>query len=111
MTPLCGEEATTLYGAPFADAHNEFLQFLLTCGVLGVIGYFGTMLTGCVKPRSLNSQHSLQSPAESRDISMTLFACQTVIAAYLAQGLVNNPQTVTTPLLFLFLGICNAGIS
>lgn len=29
-------------------------------------------------------------------------------AAWIAQGMVNNPQIVVTPLLFVFLGVLNA---
>ena len=93
MTPLCGEEATLLYGAPYADAHNEFLQLLLTCGFFGVIGYFGTLLAGCFRVRRTGWKLPVR---------------QIVIAAWLAQGIVNSPQVMTTPLMFIFLGICNA---
>ena len=90
MVPLYGNEMTILYGAPFADAHNEFLQFLLTTGILGVTGYFGTLLSG------LFGKNRVREPSP-------YFL---VIAAFMAQGLVNNPQIVTTPLLFIVLSIC-----
>ena len=92
MVPLYGNEMTILYGAPFADAHNEFLQFLLTTGILGVTGYFGTLLSG------LFGKNRVREPSP-------YFL---MIAAFMAQGLVNNPQIVTTPLLFIVLGICLA---
>ena len=95
MMPLYGNEMTILYGAPFADAHNEFLQFLVTTGILGVTGYFGTMLTGCFR------NHADRTGAQAGQV------CRMVIAAYIAQGMVNNPMIMTTPLLFIFLAVCH----
>lgn len=90
--PLYGNEMTILYGAPFADAHNELLQFLLTIGIAGAIGYFGTILTTCLKKKD-------PVPGMTGGI---------LAAAWIAQGMVNNPQIVVTPLLFVFLGVLQA---
>ena len=82
-----------LYGAPFADAHNEFLQILITTGITGVIGYFGFFIS---------SMLTMVRKAD-RDSASAIGA--TVILAFLFQGVVNNPQIFTTPILFAFLGI------
>ena len=91
MVPLYGNEMTLLYGAPFADAHNELLQFLMTCGILGAAGYFAALIGGCFTRKR-------------GGFPMWAF----VAAAYLLQGLVNNPHIVNTPLLFLALGVFRA---
>lgn len=88
-----GEEIRLLYTAPFADAHNEMLQFLVTTGILGVTGYFGLLISAAV----LYGKKASRFPI--------LMMGTVTICSYLAQGMVNNPQIFTTPLLFLFLGI------
>ncbi len=91
-----GTEIQQWYGRAFIDAHNEFLQFLSTTGIAGVVGYFGLMfacLTGC-----------LRKAKESPILIMGVIT----IVSYLGQGLVNNPQIFTTPGLFLFMGAMNS---
>lgn len=77
----------------FIDAHNEMLQFLITTGILGVIFYFGILL--CLLTKSIRAY---------RKNELALFGILG-IASFLAQGLVNNPQAATTPILFVGLGI------
>ena len=93
MSEEYGREMEVLYGAPFADAHNEFLQILITTGITGVIGYFGFFIS---------SMLTMVRKAD-RDSASAIGA--TVILAFLFQGVVNNPQIFTTPILFAFLGI------
>lgn len=84
-------ESIEKFGYYFIDAHNEFLQFLVTTGIAGTIGYFGMIfccIFCCVKQQSKAS---------------TVIACTLLTA--LAQGIVNNPLVFTTPYLFVFMGI------
>lgn len=93
MEERYGAEMRRLYTYPFLDAHNEALQFLAVTGILGVVSYFGMQVSlwvSCVRNRN--------------ESTAALLGC-VGIAAYMLQGLVNNPQVFTTPLLFLFLGI------
>jgi len=93
ISPNRGEEMLQLFGNYFADAHNDLLQFLAVTGILGVISYFGmqiSVLARCIK---------------SRNKSTVLLAGVAGVAAYMAQGLVNNIQIVVIPLLFIFLAI------
>ena len=88
-----GAEMRTRFGPVFIDAHNELLQFLAVTGIFGMISYMGmqiSLLVSCIR------QRSTQPLAVVGIIGIT---------AYMLQGLVNNPQVFTTPLLFLFLGI------
>ncbi len=91
----CGVEMREIYTTPFIDAHNEFLQFLVTTGIIGIIGYFGIylgILIECVK--------------KYRDkINMWNTVAGITLCAYLVQTIPNNPQVFTTPLIFLFIGI------
>lgn len=76
------------------DAHCEFLQMLFTTGIVGVIGYFGislSVLVRCIRAYRRNCPEAL--------------AGVLAVSTYLAQGMFNNPQIATTPLLFVMLGI------
>lgn len=87
------EEMRSLYEQPFIDAHNEAIQFLAVTGIVGMVSYMGmqiSMMVRCAKDYSHNP---------------IALVGLTGIAAYLAQGLVNNPQIFITPLLFIFMGI------
>ena len=96
MTPLYGREMTKLFGAPFADAHCEFLQMLITTGIAGTAGYFGA-LAGSL---AIALKHVKKQPM--------LTAGMLAIASYLAQGVVNNPVPACSPILFVIMGITGA---
>ncbi|MFP3156028.1 O-antigen ligase family protein [Lachnospiraceae bacterium ZAX-1] len=88
-------ELSQIFGssARLIDAHNEFLQFLVTTGLLGAIGYFGMLISSIVKFGKMTKKQPL------------LLIGSVTALSYLMQGLVNNPQTFTTPLLFIFFGV------
>lgn len=91
-----GAEMTRLFQAPYIDAHNEFLQFLVTSGVAGVAGYFGFLISALIRYWKRMKEQPL--------LLMTVG----MIGAYIVQGLINNPQVFTTPLLFVYLGIAES---
>ena len=91
-----GEEMVALYGAPFTDAHCEFLQMLVTTGILGVIGYFGLLIS---------SMAAALKKTAARPAALIGAAA---LGAYLLQGIVNNPTVTVTPILFTVLGIMTA---
>lgn len=80
-------------GAQLVDAHNEFMQILTTMGVLGVVGYFGLLISTVVKA----AKEVVTKPVMLMGV--------VVILGYMAQALVNNPTIFLTPYLFLMLGI------
>lgn len=92
-----GQEIRNFFGgAVLVDSHNEFLYILSTLGIVGVIGYFGLMvsyLARCFRTAKENPLLLLGAAA---------------ILASLLQGLVNSPQIFSTPLLFVLLGILQA---
>lgn len=82
----------------FADAildtaHNEYLQYLLTIGIAGLLGYCA-LLVGTV---SAAYKHAKESP-----LALALIVG---IFAYAAQAIVNIAQPASTPILFLLLGM------
>lgn len=89
-----GEEMQARFSVKFIDAHNEGLQYLLSIGIVGTMLYFAILLgifVSAVKAIRAGNENAMFA------------VC--AIPAFLAQGLVNNPQIVTTPLLFIGLGI------
>lgn len=88
-----GAEMMEKYNSLFYDAHNEILQFLTVSGIFGVVSYMGMQISVVVT--GIRKQEKLPE---------AVLGC-VVALAYMAQGMVNNPQVFTTPLLFLFLGI------
>lgn len=81
------------FGARLLDAHNEFLQYLVTTGVVGVAGYFGFLF------------YHISSWWKKYAENPILIMGVVTVCSYLAQGLVNNPQIFITACLFVFLGI------
>lgn len=78
--------------APFDNAHNEYLQYLVTGGLCGLILYL--MLIGSFVIR-LTIRHD-------QPLSGAIAA---VVIAYAAQAITSLNQPITTPLLFLFFAI------
>ena len=78
--------------------HNEYLNYLVTQGILGVGAYIALLASGTVR-----------AIRKSYDNPLTLVFISAVLG-YAVQAVVNLYQPITTPTLFLFLamseGIC-----
>lgn len=85
------DEMIALTDYYYMDAHNEFLQFLVTSGVVGTLSYFGLFVVSIV--RGLTRKTSIGAVASA------------VCLVWLVQGIVNNPMVLTTPYLFIAFGI------
>ena len=89
-----GEEVANVFGgAILVDAHNEILQFMITMGLVGTVGYFGLLISTGVT--------SFKKYAKQPEFLLGV----TVVCGYVAQAMVNNPTVFLTPYLFLMLGI------
>lgn len=80
-------------GARLVDAHNEFLQLLVTTGIFGAVGYFGLLVSTAVRGAKKYAKQPL------------LLFGTVMVCSYMAQGMANNPTIFLTPYLFLLLGI------
>lgn len=81
------------------NAHNEFIQYLLTMGVAGLIAYISVL--GFALKKLI-----------SRREELALFgALATGVFAYAVQSFVNITQPITTPLLFVFIAFANCETS
>lgn len=90
-------DALKQFGYYFVDAHNEFLQFLVTTGIIGCISYFGMIITTIVK--------NLSSIERRKQEDGLPVITGVILIVWIIQGLVNSPTVFITPYLFLFMGI------
>lgn len=77
-------------------AHNEFINYLLTQGVLGLAAYLGVMITAVAR----GIKRAEKNP-------MVLVFISAVIC-YLSQSVVNLYNPIVTPTLFIFLSLAEA---
>lgn len=86
-----GKEIIAYCNLSFDNAHNELIQYLLTLGALGLIGYLLFVLGG---------MHTLYRKMKQCPYAAAAFAAA---ATYLIHSVVTVNQPITTPLLFLLL--------
>lgn len=80
----------------FDAAHNEYLQYLVTLGVIGFIAYL-TALIYCLY-KGFQYAHS-----DSLILAVTL-----ILFSYAIQGFFNISMITTTPYFFIFMGILSS---
>ncbi|MDD4312745.1 MAG: O-antigen ligase family protein, partial [Eubacteriales bacterium] len=79
--------------AALDTAHNEYLQYLVTNGALGLGCYLAAMLLALREGFRKSSREPVYR-------GLTL-----AVIAYLAQAAVNIAQPMTTPILFVLIGV------
>ena len=87
------EEMLAVTGTVYDSAHNEYLQYLVTMGLFGLVSYLGLLISSvgnCIKGMKKDKSF------------LPIAAC---IIAYGAQAFFNVEQPVTTPFLFVFLAL------
>lgn len=85
---IYGDKMYYLTGAYYDNAHNEFLQYLITTGITGFCCFYGFVISQIRKVKT--------------DYEIIIACC---IICYLAQSIVNINQVVTTPLLIIMLSV------
>lgn len=92
------DEMLQITGTVYDNAHNEYLQYLVTMGLFGLFSYLGLMasvLAACVR-------YSRKKPE--------LSALGLALCSYLIQAFFNLNQSITTPYVFLLaaliIGMC-----
>lgn len=91
MQNLYKEEMMQKTGMNFDNAHNEFLQYMVTQGILGLLTYV-LFAASAVKSGFKEGGRYQRAAALS-------------CVCYLAQSAVNISQSITTPLFFVFLAL------
>ncbi|MBQ6796493.1 MAG: O-antigen ligase family protein [Clostridia bacterium] len=95
---FASDPKATLPGAIVLNAHNEWLQYLITTGIVGTAAYaFMWAAPAC---DALFIRKKMSAPRA---------AVLAAVAAYAAQAVVNNPQPLCMSVLFLFLSMYRAG--
>lgn len=79
-------------GSVLADAHNIYLDILISSGILGLIGFFGVIVG------------VLNKNLKSFKISLMAVCSVMCVGAYLMAGMLNGNLIVTTPIFFILLG-------
>lgn len=97
LSAAYGTEIAAYSGLRFDNAHNEYIQYLLTLGAVG-LGSYLLFAGACI---------ANMARAARRDLAAA--ACAAAACAYLVHALISLNQPETTPLLFLTLSAC-AGI-
>lgn len=87
-------EETIEYTRQYFDAaHNEYIQLLLTIGVLGVVSYIAFMLA------------SIREMLKSAERRPYIFAIAAGCIAYLSQASVNINLPIVAPILWLLIAV------
>ncbi len=90
-----GDFISKHWGKRIANAHNEFLQYLVTMGIFGLTAYAGIYFSSFRKyVRRKKEEWTWEEGA-------LFFA----IMGYMGQALVNNPQALNYATLFMILAI------
>lgn len=87
------DEMVEITGKVYDNCHNEPLQFLLTTGLVGMVGYLGLFISTII--------YVLRNAGGD----CYAYASAAAITAYFAQALVCVSQPITTPLYYVFLAM------
>lgn len=93
---LLQKTANNKYHEIFDNAHNEYLHCLITVGIAGVVSYV-TFLASCIKNCFKNEKNNIY-----------LMAIAFGIICYSVQAFVNLNLPITTPILWILLGMSAA---
>ncbi len=85
------------YGNSSTDAaHNEYINYLITIGAAGLAAYLSFVGGALVRGLKAAKRNPLVLP------------CAAAVIAYLAQATVNIALPISTPLLIIFVSLCEA---
>ncbi|MGN0393890.1 MAG: O-antigen ligase family protein [Coprococcus sp.] len=87
------DEMMDITGVVYDNAHNEYLQYLVTMGLFGVLSYLVVIIGAVVCGIRYGRKKTV------------LYVFATVILSYCAQAAFNLNQSITTPYVFLFVGL------
>lgn len=93
MVTNCKKEMTTIAAQIYDSAHNEYLQYLITTGILGLASYM--VLIGSSLKLMLRKMRNIP------ELAAVAFA----VLAYLLQAAVNIALPITTPIFITLLAM------
>ena len=93
MHDVYDAEVLERMGAVLVDAHNEFLELLLTLGLAGVVCWYGFIFT------------SLYRIVKERSCNMVLIPIAAGMVGYIVESMLTSPQTFSTPVFILMTAL------
>lgn len=114
MTDNYYDEMIDTVGVIYDNAHNEYLQYLVTTGIFGAVTYIGLLVTSVSAIIRRQAEICRNAPAEGRYAGMDTSqgACMALVlgvTGYAVQAIFNINQSLTTPYMFLMLALA-AGV-
>lgn len=94
FSPYFDELSARFHNSSTDCAHNEYLNYLVTQGLLGLTAYLSILVT--TVSRAFKT-------AKSNKLILIFIA---PVICYCAQAVVNIYQPITTPFLFIFIALC-----
>lgn len=97
MMEAYGAKGAARLGYYFDNAHNDFIQYLVTIGISGLLSYICLIISAiatCIRSDSVHKK-----------------AIAFAIVIFVIQSLVNITQPITTPLLFVFIALTQCSMA
>ncbi len=91
------EEMVEKFGEVYDSAHNEYINYLICEGIIGLVSYLGIFISG-IRYGIKNMKHNIY-----------ILAPISAVVAYMVQAVVNIAIPITTPVFFTLLYISVAG--
>lgn len=91
------EEMVNRYGEVYDSAHNEYINYLICEGVIGLISYLGLFVSGIV--------YAVKSSKNNKIVLASVVA----VICYMVQAIVNIAIPITTPIFFtlMYIGVAD----
>ena len=90
------EEMVRRYGEVYDSAHNEYVNYLICEGLIGLISYLGILIT------------SIKSGIKKIKDNPYIVAPVLAVIAYAVQAVVNIAIPITTPIFFVLMFMCTS---
>lgn len=90
------EEMVTRFGEVYDSAHNEYINYLICEGLIGLICYLGIFITG------------IRTGIKNLTKNPLILAPIIAVIAYMVQAIVNIAIPITTPIFFTLMYMCVA---
>ena len=90
------EEMVSRFGEVYDSAHNEYINYLICEGIIGLISYLGIFISG------------LRLASKQIKNNVYILAPIAAVIAYLVQAFVNIAIPITTPVFFILFYMCVA---
>ena len=88
------DEMVSRYGEVYDSAHNEYINYLICEGLIGLISYLGILIS------------SVRYALKNMKNNPYIVACAMAVVAYAVQATVNIAIPISTPVYFTLMFIC-----